>query len=283
MKSTWLLAAIAFAFLAPAAGAQEKQFPKAQVLEPPVVTDDDYPVYGMRNLLSGKTSMQIWVNKTGGMNSCIVTRTSGSDLLDQAACAVWRRARFAAPDPALGTAAVLNTALTWRLPGEYAVPFDMLHPLEHFVDLYPGWGLGKRIDLTQALADGALANCDGADKKNLQRGIAGCILGRMPPGGWLGGLISRPGIALFFNGMLASVSVRIDKEKYSEGLDALDARLGRRCLAMVAPDEGVIYGWVDGQGYAMLSDSELTLFTPKLMERRLESLRQQCPMPNPEN
>lgn len=84
------------------------------------VTSDDYPASALRDGLQGKSTLTFNINAEGKIEGCRVTGSSGSSVLDEAACRlVTRRGRYSpAKDqngqPTAGGSKTLT--FTWRLP-----------------------------------------------------------------------------------------------------------------------------------------------------------------------
>ncbi|QJU58594.1 TonB family protein [Sphingomonas sp. AP4-R1] len=83
------------------------------------VTNDDYPTAALRAEVEGSVGIDVTIDARGRVSDCIVTASSGSDLLDQATCRIYaRRARFT---PALNEAGQPVAAhradrVRWQIP-----------------------------------------------------------------------------------------------------------------------------------------------------------------------
>lgn len=85
------------------------------------VTNDDYPASAMRTEQSGVTHFRLTISAHGQVIDCEVTQSSGSALLDNTSCNLFkRRARFAPARDAAGaeTEGSFTMALHWEMPGE---------------------------------------------------------------------------------------------------------------------------------------------------------------------
>lgn len=83
------------------------------------VTVNDYPSRALRAELEGTTGFRVIVGLDGRVDSCFVTRSSGSPDLDEAACSsVMRRARFTPATDNTGQPVIgaYSTAVRWVLP-----------------------------------------------------------------------------------------------------------------------------------------------------------------------
>ena len=66
--------------------------------------DNDYPTVALKNLWEGTVGFTVTVGTDGRAKNCVVTQSSGHDVLDQAACGVFvRRARFKPAEDGDGT------------------------------------------------------------------------------------------------------------------------------------------------------------------------------------
>ncbi|HET8612402.1 MAG TPA: TonB family protein, partial [Sphingomonas sp.] len=96
-----------------AADAQPKQSPSEWL------TTDDYPPSALRAGEEGRTGFTLSIGADGRVTACSVTRSSGSEALDNAACRIiTRRARFTPARDAEGrpTAGSYANSVSWRLP-----------------------------------------------------------------------------------------------------------------------------------------------------------------------
>jgi protein TonB len=83
------------------------------------VTTDDYPSRDLREGNQGTTGFWLEVGSDGRVKDCQVTRSSGFDSLDQAACAnVKRRARFKPATDGSGAkvGGTYSSSVVWRIP-----------------------------------------------------------------------------------------------------------------------------------------------------------------------
>jgi periplasmic protein TonB len=61
----------------------------------PVVTADDYPIESLKRDEVGKVRFGIVIGTDGGVKTCVVLRSSGSERLDSRTCAIMQaRLRF---------------------------------------------------------------------------------------------------------------------------------------------------------------------------------------------
>jgi periplasmic protein TonB len=83
------------------------------------ITNDDYPPSSIRAEEEGTTVIKWTISTAGRVENCVVTQSSGSNALDQAACrALTRRGRYSpATDVAGNPIATTQTRrVVWRLP-----------------------------------------------------------------------------------------------------------------------------------------------------------------------
>ncbi len=83
------------------------------------VTNDDYPPAALRAEQQGTTGFRLDVDATGRVTNCTVTASSGSSVLDGAACSLLkRRARFDPAQDASGNKipAAFSSRFRWELP-----------------------------------------------------------------------------------------------------------------------------------------------------------------------
>lgn len=83
------------------------------------ITNDDYPPSSIRAEEEGTTAIKWTINTQGRVENCVVTQSSGSAALDQAACrALTRRARYSPAVDAAGNpiASTQSRRVVWRLP-----------------------------------------------------------------------------------------------------------------------------------------------------------------------
>lgn len=89
------------------------------------VTDNDYPIVAMRAGQSGTVGFRLLLDATGKPTSCIVTRSSGATVLDDATCTLLMdRARFS---PALDarmkpTVGAYSNSVRWNIPDDLPMP-----------------------------------------------------------------------------------------------------------------------------------------------------------------
>jgi len=96
-----------------AADAAPKQSPSEWL------TADDYPPSALRAGEEGRTGFTLAIGADGRVTACSVTRSSGSEALDSAACRIiTRRARFTPARDADGrpTAGSYSNSVSWRVP-----------------------------------------------------------------------------------------------------------------------------------------------------------------------
>ncbi|QGP78415.1 energy transducer TonB [Sphingobium sp. CAP-1] len=83
------------------------------------LSDADYPAEAIRRGWSGTTGFRLKIDASGAVESCVITASSGHEILDDATCAaLTRSARFTPGRNASGTAAPdrYNGRISWRLP-----------------------------------------------------------------------------------------------------------------------------------------------------------------------
>ena len=83
------------------------------------ITNDDYPAEAIRSESEGTTGIKWTINTAGRVENCVVTASSGSSSLDQAACrALVRRGRYTPASDATGNpiATTSSRRVVWRLP-----------------------------------------------------------------------------------------------------------------------------------------------------------------------
>lgn len=83
------------------------------------VRESDYPTVAIRQELEGLTRVKLEVNTAGRVTDCVVTASSGHEVLDNAACAkLIERGRFNPATDTSGQAAAgtFNTSVRWQLP-----------------------------------------------------------------------------------------------------------------------------------------------------------------------
>jgi len=93
--------------------------PKARGNAANWVRESDYPTVAIRQELEGLTRVKLEVSTAGRVTDCVVTASSGHEVLDNAACAkLIERGRFnPATDTSGQTAAgTYNTSVRWQLP-----------------------------------------------------------------------------------------------------------------------------------------------------------------------
>lgn len=82
-------------------------------------TNDKYPPKALREHREGTTYFSVTIGTDGKAKNCVVTKSSGSADLDEAACAIFvRRARFSpATDPSgIPIEASYSNKFVWRIP-----------------------------------------------------------------------------------------------------------------------------------------------------------------------
>jgi len=83
------------------------------------VTDDDYPPEALRRGWQGTVAFRLDIDQRGRPSACHVTGTSGTPMLDEAACdLLMQRARFVPARDAQGktVSASFSSRFTWRIP-----------------------------------------------------------------------------------------------------------------------------------------------------------------------
>lgn len=85
------------------------------------VTTEDYPARAIHDMVEGVTSAELTVDAGGFVSGCLVTKTSGSELLDQTTCSLLiARARFR-PRPVAQGSGHWTQRVRWELPKTPAV------------------------------------------------------------------------------------------------------------------------------------------------------------------
>lgn len=93
-------------------------------IAPPWVEGEDYPIYAFQRRWEGATEFELTVDPTGRPTNCVVTKSSGYEVLDQRACTTGKRkarfqpARDAAGEPTYG---VYKSRLNWAIDPELFV------------------------------------------------------------------------------------------------------------------------------------------------------------------
>lgn len=85
------------------------------------VTPEDYPAAALRAGIEGRVSMLLTIDPRGSVTDCAIAASSGSDLLDQTACGLFRlRGRFRPARNQHGREVVGQTtlSLSWKLPDD---------------------------------------------------------------------------------------------------------------------------------------------------------------------
>jgi TonB family protein len=85
------------------------------------ITANDYPAAALRTSLEGNVGVRLTVSAVGGVSECVVLQTSGSRVLDDAACFLLkRRARFVPALDAEGkpTEGTFDHIVIWKITDE---------------------------------------------------------------------------------------------------------------------------------------------------------------------
>lgn len=85
------------------------------------ITADDYPAAAIRQNVQGVVGISVTIGTDGRVRSCLVTQSSGSQLLDDATCRLYaKRARFTPARDADGnpTTAQRTDRYRWQIPNE---------------------------------------------------------------------------------------------------------------------------------------------------------------------
>jgi TonB family protein len=88
------------------------------------LTDQDYPVAANLDGTEGRVGFQLEVGVDGRVVNCIITSSSGSDILDETTCTVIKeRARFktALNKENIPIPGSYNGRVTWRIPQNHAL------------------------------------------------------------------------------------------------------------------------------------------------------------------
>ena len=82
------------------------------------MSDADYPRAAIRRGEHGTSQLHLLISVQGHVAKCEISRTSGSQILDRAACAGIRSASFAPGRAADGSAEAssVTVPIVWRLP-----------------------------------------------------------------------------------------------------------------------------------------------------------------------
>jgi protein TonB len=83
------------------------------------VTAEDYPAAALRAEVEGTVGIDVAIDARGRVTDCIVTASSGSDVLDQTTCRLYaRRARFTPALDEAGRPAATHRAdrVRWQIP-----------------------------------------------------------------------------------------------------------------------------------------------------------------------
>lgn len=100
------------------------------------MTLNDYPSRALRNEEEGVTGIRLTVGTTGLVESCMVTRSSGSPSLDEATCSIMqRRARFNPATDGEGnpTVGVYSSSVRWIIPRDPA-PLPGVEKVTYVID-----------------------------------------------------------------------------------------------------------------------------------------------------
>lgn len=84
------------------------------------ITDEDYPDEALQSGWEGEVGLRLIVDAAGGVKDCVITESSGHDVLDQQACTlIEHNGRFRPAIAADGkpVAALWSSHFTWRIPG----------------------------------------------------------------------------------------------------------------------------------------------------------------------
>ena len=88
---------------------------------------DDYPAAALRAGEQGTSSFRLSIGPNGRVTDCVITVSSGSTSLDQAACRIMRsRARYTPARDSYGnpTTGSDSGRVTWRLPADMEIPVE---------------------------------------------------------------------------------------------------------------------------------------------------------------
>lgn len=124
----FLLLAAASLLAQPAVAAESKAVDPVPLGNPGSwVGPDDYPDEAMANDLEGIVAFRLDIDTSGRVSNCTVTQSSGTDILDVAACnLISRRAVFSPARDASGAAVagVYTNRVRWSLPNEMPQPVE---------------------------------------------------------------------------------------------------------------------------------------------------------------
>lgn len=98
---------------------RQPNLPATAIVQPQYwINTNDYPPRALQNGEQGSVEFEISISDDGAVESCIIIRSSGSTLLDEATCkAVKRRARFtpATNDQGQPIDSKIKRSFTWRI------------------------------------------------------------------------------------------------------------------------------------------------------------------------
>ena len=80
---------------------------------------DDYPAAARGSSAQGKVSFMLTIDPSGRVVGCVITRSSGSGVLDAATCRIMqRRARYTPATDATGmpTSGTIEQEMVWKRP-----------------------------------------------------------------------------------------------------------------------------------------------------------------------
>ena len=105
----------------PPASSEFHDWPKAS--EPPRLLsidlgNEDYPAEAIRKEQEGTSQLRLLITPDGHVDRCVLSVSSGSELLDRAACEGVRTASFSPGPSSAGrpVRASVTVPITWRLP-----------------------------------------------------------------------------------------------------------------------------------------------------------------------
>jgi len=117
------------------------------------VRTNDYPVSELQRGVSGVSAFALAVDRAGMVTECVITGTSGSEVLDATACALLKaRAAFkpATDEKGRAVASTWRNRVRWLVPGIEPIPFAAVAKTETKVALVINeMGKAERCDVLQ--------------------------------------------------------------------------------------------------------------------------------------
>ena len=105
-----------------AIAAESKAVPAAPIGNPGEwITTEDYPLEALRDQTEGVTAILFQIATDGSVGNCVIVGSSGSPLLDTAACAVFSARAKYRPSTDKDGKPIMSSAMQrirWQLPGQ---------------------------------------------------------------------------------------------------------------------------------------------------------------------